>query len=221
MGAFLVELRGVDDVKNDDTVEMGVYSLADGEVSLKAGDGSDVAYQTFTITATPRWRAQGTARIVDGVLTSERIPVVRLHRAGGFGASKAPYEPNSPNFVRAGEHEYRDVRFRLTLNPDRTFTGVMGNYRPIDNIHLSQYAGGRGTASTANNDCATEYNMLARLADGYPDPATGACTAISAAQNVKGIPAFIVPPSGQTLSDVRTGSAFAEAPGDKSILASR
>ena len=209
MGPFLVELRGVDDLKNDDRVEMGVYSLADGEVSLKAGDGSDVAYQTFTITATPRWRAQTTARIVDGVLMSEPIPVVRLSRAGGFGASRALYEPGSPNFVRAAEHEYRDVRFRLTVNTDGTFTGVMANYRPIDNIYLSQYAGGRGTAATANNDCAAEYNTFAKFADGYPDPVTGQCTAISAAQNITGIPAFVVPPRGEALSVIRSGSSVA------------
>lgn len=197
MTPFVVELSGVDDLKNDDRVEVGVYSLADGEVSLKGADGFDVSYQTFTRTANARWRVTTTARIVDGVLTSEPIPVVRLSRAGGFGASRQTYEPNSPYFVRAGEHEYRDVRFRVTMNPDGTFSGVMANYRPIDNIYLSQYGGGRGTASTANNDCAAEYNTLAAFADGYPDPATGECTAISAAQNITGIPAFVVAPSGE------------------------
>ena len=166
-------------------------------MSLKGADGFDVSYQTFTRTANARWRVTTTARIVDGVLTSEPIPVVRLSRAGGFGASRQTYEPNSPYFVRAGEHEYRDVRFRVTMNPDGTFSGVMANYRPIDNIYLSQYGGGRGTASTANNDCAAEYNTLAAFADGYPDPATGECTAISAAQNITGIPAFVVAPSGE------------------------
>ena len=194
MGYFLVELRGVDDLKNDDRVDMGVYSWLASEVSLKASDGTDVSHQTFTITDNPRWRAHTTARIVDGVLLSESIPVVHLARNGGgaFGAGRTYYEPNSPNFVRVNENEYRDVRFRLTMNADGTFKGVMGNYRPIDNIHLAQYGGGRGTASTANNDCAAEYNSMAKYADGYPDPVTGECTAISAAQNIVGIPAFLV-----------------------------
>jgi hypothetical protein len=204
--AFLVELRGVDDVKNDDRVEMSLYSMADTESSLKAGDGSDVAYQTFTITDNPRWRAETTARIVDGVLISDPVPVMRLSRRGGFAASTANYQPGSPNFVRAGEFELRRVRFRLTLKPDGTMTGVMANYRPIDNIYLSEYGGGRGTASTANHDCASEYNMLAKFADGDPDPVTGQCTAISAAQNVTLIPAFVVPPPGETLSAARRAS---------------
>jgi hypothetical protein len=199
----------VDDAKNDDRVEIGVYSTADGEFSLKAASGTDVPYQTFTITDDARWRAHTTGRIVDGVLMSDPIPVVRLSRAGGFAAGRARlYEGVLPEtaFVGASEFEFRDVRFRLTLNPDGTLTGVMGNYRPLDNIYLSQYGGGRGTASTANNDCAAEFNTMAKFADGYPDPVTGECTAISAAQNITGIPAFLVPPSGQTLEGIRAGT---------------
>ena len=205
--SFLVELRGVDDLRNDDHVDMGIYSTGDDEVSLKASDGSDVAYQTFTITPNPRWRAQTTARIVDGVLTSAPVPVMHLNRRGGFGAGRTPYTANSPNFVFVGENEFRDVRFRLTMKPDGTFAGVMGNYRPIDNIHSDQYAGGRGTASTANHDCASEYNTLAKFADGYPDPVTGECTMISAAQNITGIPAYVTPPVGETLSAIHAGKA--------------
>lgn len=194
--SFLIELRGVDDIRNDTHVELAIYSIADGESSLKAATGADVPYQTFTMTTNPRWRAQATARIVDGVLMSDPIPVVRLSRAGGFAAGRGNYAPGSPerNFVFAGEFELRNVRLRLTFTPDGAMTGVMANYRPIDNIYLSEYAGGRGTASIANNDCAAEYNTLARFADGYPDPATGECTAISAAQNIVGVPAFVVQP---------------------------
>ena len=207
MALFLVELRGVDDLKNDDRVDVGVYSLATNEVSLKGADGFDVAHQTFTLSENPRWRAQTTARIVNGVLTSEPIPVLRLTRGGGFGERRGNfYTQGMANFVSVNEHEYRDARFRVTMIPDGTFSGVMGNYRPIDNLYLSQYGGGRGTASTANNDCAAEWNTIAKFADGYPDPVTGECTAISAAQNITGIPAFIVPPHGETLEAVYGGA---------------
>ena len=103
-----------------------------------------MTYQTFTITDNPRWRAQTTARIVDGVLMLKPVPVVRLSRAGGFGARGGPYVSGASEtaFVFANEFEFRDVRFRLTLHPDGTFAGMMGNYRPIDNIYLSEYAGG-------------------------------------------------------------------------------
>ena len=206
--AFLVELRGVDNLQNDDHVEVGIYSTAGGEVSLKASDGTDVTYQTFTVTPESRWRANTTARIVDGMLMSESVPVIYLSRGGGYGAGRS--RGSGPtSFIFTPELEFRDVRFQLTLNPNGTFTGVMGNYRPIDNIHLAQYAGGRGTASTANNDCASEYNTLQQMADGYPDPVTGECTMISAAQNITGIPAFLVPSPGETMAAIRTVSTTA------------
>jgi len=44
------------------------------------------------------------------------------------------------------------------------------------------------------------------MADGYPDPATGTYTMISAAQMITGVPVFAVPPPGETLSAIRTRS---------------
>jgi len=151
-------------------------------------------------------------------------PVLYVSRGGAFGAGRGSGAGatgagnpltgfaglgNAFRGAYSSEHEFRDVRFRLTLQPDGTLTGAMANYRPIDNIYLSQYGGGRGTASTANQDCAAEYNMMAKMADGYPDPATGQCTMISAAQNIAGVPAFVVAPPGETLSAIRTGSTTA------------
>ncbi len=191
---FLIELRGLDDLKNNDHVEMSIYSTADGDLSLKAADGSDLAYQTFTITPNPRWRTTVKARIVDGVLMADPIPMMHLHWVMSTWGT----------FGQVSEHEFRDVRFRLTLGPDGTLTGVMANYRPLDNIYTVGYCC-KGTASTANNDCASEYNTMLAMADGYPDPVTGKCTMISAAQVIAGVPAFLVPPQGETLSAVRTG----------------
>ena len=192
---FLIELRGLDDLKNNDHVEMSLYSTGDGDVSLKAADGSDLAYQTFTITRNPRWRSTVKARIVNGVLESDPIPVMHLHWVmSTWGA-----------FGQVSEHEFRDVRFRLTLEADGTLTGVMANYRPLDNIFTVGYCC-KGTASTANNDCASEYNTMLAMADGYPDPATGTYTMISAAQMITGVPVFAVPPPGETLSAIRTRS---------------
>ena len=127
--------------------------------------------------------------------------MVHLSRAGGFAAGRGNYAPGSPerNFVFAGEFELRDVRFRLTFQPDGSITGVMANYRPIDNI----FTVGRcckGTASTANTDCASEHKTLAAMADGYPDPETGQCTMISSATNLTGVPVFIAAATGETSS---------------------
>jgi hypothetical protein len=81
----------------------------------------------------------------------------------------------------------------LWFEADVTLKGTMAAYRPIDNI----YTIGRccsGTASVANNDCASEHKTLVEFADADPDPETGKCTAISSVSNLKGVPVFLVHP---------------------------
>ncbi|HWW84351.1 MAG TPA: hypothetical protein VNZ26_12150 [Vicinamibacterales bacterium] len=177
---FLVEIRGIDDLTNDDHVEVGIYSTDD--TPLQGSDGKPLPNQTLSVTRNARWRATGAGRIVNGELTTDVFSSLYLKWVmstwGLFG--------------QASENEFNDVRFKLTLRPDGTLEGLMAAYRPIDNI----FTIGRcckGTASTANNDCASEHKTLAMLADGYPDPETGQCTKISSASNLKGIPVFIVP----------------------------
>ena len=180
---FLIELRGLDDPKNDDHVEVGIYSTDD--TPLRGSDGTILPNQTLAVTENPRWRTTVAGRIVNGQLITDVIPVVYtkwvLSTWGAFGVQ---------------DHEFHDARFRMSLEPDGTLTGLMASYRPIENI----FTIGRcckGTASTANNDCASEHKTLARLADGYPDPDTGQCTRISSASNLKGVPVFLVPPRGE------------------------
>ncbi|MEQ1761067.1 MAG: hypothetical protein ABL986_22395, partial [Vicinamibacterales bacterium] len=70
---------------------------------------------------------------------------------------------------------------------------------PLDNICTGARCC-KGTASTANNDCASEHKTLVALADGFPDPATGQCTMISSASNLKGIPIFLASRQGETVT---------------------
>ena len=62
---------------------------------------------------------------------------------------------------------------------------------------------GAGTSAVAGIECAAEYNALQQFADGYPD-ATGQCTAISLAYEVKGVPAFIIHPEAKPAKPART-----------------
>jgi hypothetical protein len=179
-GRFLVEIRGIDDIKNDDHVEVGFYTPED--TPIQGADGRVLPNQTLSITSNPRWRTAVAGRIVNGQLTTDVIEAMYfrwvLATWGPFGEQ---------------EYEYRDARFRMTIEPDGTLTGLMASYRPIENIFTVGRCC-RGTASTANYDCASEHKTVAALADGYPDPGTGQCTMISSASNLKGIPVFIVPP---------------------------
>jgi hypothetical protein len=180
---FLIEIRGLDDPKNDDHVEVGIYSPED--TPMQGSDGIMLPNQTLGVTTNPHWRTTVSGRIVDGQLTTDVIPVVYmrwiLSTWGVFGTQ---------------DHEFRDVRFRMSLQPDGTLKGLMASYRPIENI----FTVGRccaGTASVANNDCASEHKTLVMMADGNPDPATGQCTTISSANNFRGVPVFLVSPRGQ------------------------
>jgi hypothetical protein len=183
---FLIEIRGLDDLKNDDHVEVGIFSTDD--TPLQGSDGNSLPLQTLAATTNTRWRTTAAGRIVDGQLITDVIPVLYtkwvLPTWGAFGVQ---------------DHEFRDVRFRMSIQSDGTISGLMASYRPIENL----YTVGRcckGTASTANNDCASEHKTLARMADGYPDPDTGRCTMISSASNFKGVPVFIVPAGGERSS---------------------
>ena len=176
---YLIELRGLDDVQNDDDVEVGIYSTED--LSLRSAAGTDPPHQSFQVTSNPRWRTETKGRIVDGVLTTDVIDVLYLSWK----------IPTTGLFGQASEHEFRDVRFRVSLRPDGTMTGIMGAYRPIENI-TTEGRCCKSMASVANHDCASEHKTFVAMADGYPDPVTGQCSMISSAQRVEGIPAFVV-----------------------------
>ena len=178
---FLIELRGVDDLEDDRRVEVGIYSLAADDLVLRTPGGAPLPHQSFRVTSNPKWRNETTGRIVNGELRVDHLDRLflkfRLFTWGAFG--------------EVYSHEFRRVRLKLKLEEDGGVSGIMGGYRPLWNISTVGYCC-RATASTANMDCASEYKTFALMADGDPDPETGQCTTISAAQRIGGIPAFVV-----------------------------
>ena len=177
---FLMEFRDVDDMQNDERVEVGIYSIEEEDLILQSPGGEPLPNQSFRISSNPKWRNQTTGRIVDGELRIDNFDRLYLkYRMSTWGA-----------FGEAYSHEFRRVRFRLQLEPDGGLTGLMGGYRPLMNISTVGYCC-RGTASTANMDCASEYKTFRLMADGDPDSETGQCTTISAAHKLTGIPAFV------------------------------
>lgn len=79
----------------------------------------------------------------------------------------------------------------LSLRPDGTLTEIWETCRPIENIttegRCCNFMG-----SVANHDCALEHKTVVAMADGHPDAVTGKCTMLSAAQRLKGVPAFVI-----------------------------
>lgn len=169
---FVLELRGVDDLRNDDDVEVGLYNSRDPVFTDAAG--KILPHASMRVAPDSKYRNEMRGRIVDGVLTTEPADIHLF-----FSQAAAP-----------AEYEFKAARFRLTVAPDGTLRGLMGAYRSLDNIKKG--GGTAGGAAVIGMDCPAYHAALRQLADGYPDPATGLCTALSVAHHVAAVPAFIV-----------------------------
>ena len=178
---FLIELRDVDDLQNDDRVEVGIYSIPRDDLIIGSQVGAPLPDQSFHVSSNPKWRNEATGRIVDGELVTDVLDRMYLSYL------MSTWGP----FGEVSEHEFRRVRLRLRLDDSGELTGLLGGYRPLMNISTVGYCC-KGTASTANMNCASEYKTFVTMADGDPDPDTGQCSTISAAHKLVGIPAFVI-----------------------------
>ena len=132
MGApdpFLIELRGLDDLQNDEQVEVGIYSMEAGDLILRSPAGEPLPLQSFRVSSNPEWRTEVIGRIENGELLIDGIDTMRLrHRLSTWGA-----------FGEAFAHELRRVRFKLRLEPDGRLTGLLAGYRPLLSISTIGY----------------------------------------------------------------------------------
>ena len=179
---ILMEVTGVDDARNDDDVRVRFASSADS-ITLDAASGvvpwtSMDLYDDRTYVGEP---AHG--RITDGVLTTEPVDV-RLR-----------YQRQVIDF----EYYFRGLQVRADVLPDGGLKGMIGAYWDIDNMfklrndHRTRNRHtGRGASGTLGYMCAGMYHALPRVADGHPDPQTGACTSISTAYHFEAAPAFVI-----------------------------
>jgi len=73
---ILITLDGVDNIRNDDSVEVSFYANAD-PIQLSP-TREPLANATYAIDQDPRFRATLPGRIVDGVLTTEPVDMIRF-----------------------------------------------------------------------------------------------------------------------------------------------
>ncbi len=180
----MIELTGVEDLTNDDEVTVTIYRgldrLLTDATGLKVMSGGSQRIDT-------RWGAklirQTRGKIVDGVLTTEPIAEVVI-----------PWmNLGVPTF-----QIIRDMRLQLDLTPTGA-TGLVAGYADVDTWY-KQLIRNDSTHHLSNGQISgiSLYKALRRLADAYPDPETGANTAISTALDVKLTQVFIVHPQGET-----------------------
>lgn len=177
---MMIELSDVDSLVNDDSVRVHLYRGMDRLLT-------DATGQRVVPGGTQRidWRwgkslvRETRGRIVDSVLSTEPIPEVVI-----------PWM----NLSVPSQHVIRDLRFQLTLTPQGA-TGLVAGYADVDHWYF-QLIRNDSTHHLSNGQISgiSLYKALRRLADAYPDPITGANTAISTALDVKMTQVFVVDP---------------------------
>lgn len=177
---ILIEVTGVDDERNDPRVDVTIYKGQDRLSRDPAG--KYVPYLTQRIDSRfPDYSSSMRGRIVDGVLVTEPDP---------SAVSRLPIRW----IAKIAERRIRDLQLRIPLSGSWP-EGLLAGYEDTK-IWWNSQKPHHIAMPAAQNSPPSQYRALMRYADGYPDPKTGQCTAISAAYRIKTVRAFIAHPGG-------------------------
>lgn len=185
----VLEITGIDDEQNDPDVEVGIYSSPNP--TLYDADRKGVPYSSLTTTTNPRWRNVTHGKIVNGVLTTDPIDI-RLDHYPGEGLKN-----HADMFIRG-------ARIRLELQPDGGANGMLAGYSDVETVYHAEFGMAYSVLPKSFGwTCPAAYTALHKLADGYPDPKTGQCTAISTAYRIEAVPAFLIHPQKSQTPDAK------------------
>ena len=179
-GVILVEISGVDDWHTDGDVKVAFYRAVDA--LPKDSVGNILPYASYRIDDPSRYGTITQGRMRNGVLTTDPVD------------AHLPFYGN----LTYTEMHIRGLRLELHATPDgRGAEGLLAGYQDLDNwydyIRKIEYL-----TTTGQFSCPAFYAAAKRLADGYPDPKTGDCTALSAAFRIEALPAFVIHPDART-----------------------
>ena len=172
---WLIEITGVDDRMNDDHVDLTISHGLDELVP--DGNGGFVTGRSQRVDeGSSGYIQRTTGRIVNGVLFTQPMPELRITTSG---------------IIEYGERRFSDARFQLKLTANGA-TGFLAAYNDVQRFYRlhAKSLGLHGVAATVS--MPSIYHSLVRNADGYKDPATGQCTAISGTYTVEFVNANIV-----------------------------
>lgn len=179
----VMEVRGLDDDLNDDQVEVGLYSTRNP--TLYDPERKGVPYESYQIDPNPRWQNIGRGKVENGVLTTEPFDV-RLDHYQGEG------------WKHRSEYQIKGARLRLQLRPDGSAEGMLAGYADVEAAYNTEFTQwGPVLEFGFGGSCPALYKALNDQADGYPDPVTGRCTALSTAFRIDAVPAFLIHPKEQ------------------------
>jgi len=179
----LMEIRGVDDLFNDDEVEVGIYSSHDP--TLYDSEKRGISKASLTVSNNTLWHNVARGRIEEGVLITEPFDL-RLK----FGWTGRP-----------AEYVIKDARIHMQLKPDGSATGDLAGYFDLQHAYWHNFHDEQGALQVANGfTCPAVWKALQKHADGYRDPETGQCRAISTAMKIEAVPAFVIHPPEEELT---------------------
>jgi len=171
---FLIEITDVDDEKNDDHVDVTFYKGMDKVV--RDAEGKPLPWLSLRVDRRdPDYTQHTTGKIVNGELITDEMPLF--------------VRPFVHVYFAVGEYETKNMQLRLKLDPERA-KGIMSGYFDIWKwyfLHVKAARIGAGGWAPSSMWAGLEKN-----ADGYKDPTTGKCTAISGAYEVEAVRAYIV-----------------------------
>ena len=175
----IVELTDVDNLDNDDDVTVTTYRGLDPLVKDAKGDFQADTTQRVDAVFGQDFIHKSKAKIVNGVLITTQ---------------PADFVWPNENHTDASTELMHAARFELHLNPEN-MEGLIGGYLDVESGYraaIKRY--GSHQISYGKIAARSLYKALRRLADGYPDPATGENTAISTALEVRGVRVYLVHP---------------------------
>ena len=182
----IIELTGVETLANSSDVIVTIYRGLDPLLTDATGnDFIPGGTQRLDL----RWGKQFIqhfhGKIVAGILTTNAADMII--------PAPAAFEATTIQTIHG-------ARFRLKLTPDKA-EGLMAGYADVEGFYYQlNKAWSTHLLSYGHISSPSLYKALRRLADGYPDPTTGANTAISSALEVKFVQVYIQHPPVQTAS---------------------
>jgi hypothetical protein len=173
-GVILIEVSGVDDKQNDDSVVVRMHRAND--ILPKDSRGNILPHASYRIHNVPGYGNPANGKIVDGVLTTDPIDA---------------FLPNYSNLAHTEIH-MKGMRLELDMGAakDRA-KGYIAGYRDFENF-WDYFRRGEYLSVTGQFSCPALYVAAKELADGYPDPETGECTALSSSYTIEAVPAFVI-----------------------------
>jgi hypothetical protein len=181
--SILIELSNVDDVKNDKDIFIGIYSGQDNPIQDPTGQV--LPFQSQSVHQNSQYHSRARGKIVDGEVISDTFDL------------RLKYDAQ----VIHSEFYIRGAKVRFRIDPSGELKGIVGGYFNVATRYEHLMHSGVVTSWLNSYNCPGVYAALNELADGYPDPKTGRCTAISSTMRLHAIPAFVIHPTDKKMAN--------------------